>query len=174
MKKLFITGLFLAIVSFASPLSAQETRYKAIMLYQFTKLIGWPTLNSQPEKEFKIGIYGDTRIFKLTQYYCNNKKVGSHPIKVKYFNLAKEIEPVEILYISDSKIKYLPVIVKYFKNSPTLIVTSRAGALKYGSMANFIIVDGFMKVEINKTSALNHKLQISRQLENVAYNVIRP
>ena len=173
MKKGGVTLFILVCLLFSTSVFGQETRFKAIMLYQFTKLVGWPLLNSS-SNDFVIGVYGNKRVYKLTSYYCKGKKVGSRAIKVKYYDLAKEIGKPEILYIAEGKIKYLPVISNYLGNSPTLIVTSRRGAMKYGSVANFVIVNGYMKVELSQTNAFKRKLQISQQLKRAAVRVYNP
>ncbi len=174
MKKGFVVLLLFLALGTLKKTQAQETRFKAIMLYQFTKLVGWPNLVTQPSKAFTIGVYGDSRVYRLTRYYAKGKKVGSHPIIVKYFATAKEISNCEILYISAGKTKYLPVILKRIGDYSTLITTSRMGALRYGAVANFVIVDGYMKVEINRSNALKRKLQISYQLRRAAVNVKKP
>ena len=173
MKKGVITLFIITCLLYSSSVFGQETRFKAIMLYQFTKLVGWPSLNNT-SNDFVIGVYGNKRVYNLTSYYCKGKKVGSRAIKVKYYNLAKEIGKTEILYIAEGKTKYLPIISNYLGNSPTLIVTARRGALKYGSVANFVIVNGYMKVELNQTTALKRKLQISQQLKRAAVKVYNP
>lgn len=173
MKKGAVTLFILASVLYSSSVLGQETRFKAIMLYQFTKLIGWPSLNKSTN-DFVIGVYGNKRVYNLTSYYCKGKKVGSRNIKVKYYDLAKEIGKTEILYIAEGKTKYLPVISNYLGNSPTLIVTSRRGAMKYGSVANFVVVDGYMKVEMSQTNAFKRRLQISPQLKRAAVKVYNP
>lgn len=174
--KRFILLVSFIFASSILALNAQETRFKAIMLYQFTKLVGWPQLEAQnPNQEFVIGIYGDPKVFELTEYYTKGKKVGANTIKVEYYNTVKEINKCQILFVAYSKTQYLPVIIQRVgESSPTLIATSRPGALKYGSIVNFVIDNELMKVEINNTTALKRQLQISYQLQKAAINVIEP
>ncbi len=172
-KKVFLLIVFLLFIKSFS-VNAQEDRFKAIMLYQFTKLVGWPNMQTEnPNTDFIIGIYGDPKVFQLTQYYTKGKKAGASPIKVEYYTTVKDINRCQILYVAYSKTKYLPVIIQRVgQKSPTLITTSRQGALKYGSIANFIIYNELMKVELSTTNAQNRKLQISHQLQKAAIKVI--
>jgi hypothetical protein len=174
-KKFVLIALFFLFLT-SIKLNAQEARFKAIMLYQFTKLVGWPTLQLEdPNTNFVIGIYGDQKLAELTEYYTKGKKVGASPILVEYYATVKDINKCQILYIDYSKTKYLPLIIQRVgERTPTLITTSRPGALNYGAIANFVIQDNLMKVELNTTIALQRQLQISYQLQKAAVKVIEP
>jgi len=62
-------------------------------------------------------------------------------------------------------------MVKKFKSKSTLIVSEKEGAMKDGSIINFIIRNNRQSYELSKTNATKHKLIIGKQLTELAVKV---
>lgn len=167
MKRILI--LIFAIVS-VNICIAQDAKYKAMFIYNFTRQIDWPA--SEKSGDFIICVVNQNEILNYLKTVVNGKMVGTQPITVVGVKSVDEISKCHILYLSfaDSKADKLDALVSKLGNSPSLIVTDRPGSLKHGACINFLMMDDVLKFELNKTAATDRKLQVSSQLEGKAYN----
>lgn len=168
MRKLVIPFLFIFLFLFVSKSEAQEVKFKSLYLYNFTKYVGWP-----PEAktgDFVIGILGSNTIFNMVEQVASGKMVGSQKIIVTKFAKVEELTPCHILFVGYAKANSagMAEVIQKVGSDNTLLVTERDGATKDGAAINFVIRNEEMKFELNKANALNHKLQISSNLEKLA------
>ena len=162
-----ILFLFIAIVSI-NICSAQDAKYKAIFLYNFTREVDWPA--SEKNGDFIICVVNQNEVLNQLKAMTNGKTVGTQPITAVGVKSVDEISKCHILYLSfaDSKADKLEAIVAKLGNSPSLIVADRPGSLKHGACINFQLVEDKLKFELNKAAVTDRKLQLSTQLENRA------
>jgi hypothetical protein len=165
MKRLII--IIFAIVS-VNVCIAQDAKYKAMFIYNFTKQIEWPA--SVKTGDFIICIVNQNDVLNNIKTLTSGRTVGAQPITVVGVKSVDEISKCHILYLSfaDSKSDKLESAIAKLGATPALIVSDRPGALKNGSCINFLIVDDKIKFELNKTAVSERKLQISSQLESAA------
>lgn len=165
-KKILIT--ILIIVSGIASTFAQDAKYKALFIYNFTKHIEWPA--EAKTGDFIIGIVGHSELYNNLSGITTGKKAGSQNIVVKKFKNPDELSDCHILFLGTGQSggsKFEMVMAKTTGKS-TLIVTERAGMAKKGSVINFVVQAGKIKFELNKTNATDHNLTISSYLENLA------
>lgn len=165
MKKIALS-IFLTILMLYSA-SAQETKFKSLMIYQFTRLIGWP--NADANASFKIYVYGDSRVYENLKTYTQNKFVGTRSIEIFQAKEISQIVTPDIVYIGDVKSKDIVKVVQQIgATSSVLVITSAPYALDKGAIINFVTKDDLIQIEINKAAALARSLQISKQIEKSA------
>ena len=164
--KRFLT-LIIAIVSI-NFCQAQDARYKAMFIYNFTKEIEWPA--SEKGGDFVICIVNQNDVLNQIRTLTNGKMVGSSAISIVGVKTIDEISKCHILYLpfADSKADKLASAIAKVGNSSTLILSDRPGALKNGSCINFLLVDDKLKFEISKKAMNERKLQMSVNLINHA------
>lgn len=168
MRKRALQLLLIVFSLFSLSIQGQEVKFKSLYLYNFTKYVGWP-----PEAktgDFVIGILGSNTIFNMVDQIATGKMVGSQKITVVKFNKAEEIANCHILFVGYGRANSsgMAEVMEKVGTNNTLVVSERDGATKDGAAINFVIRNEEMKFELHKLNALNHKLQISSNLEKLA------
>lgn len=145
-----------------------NSRLKALYIYNFTNMVEWP--KETKTGNFNIGVYGETNLISELNKY-SSKSVGSQPIRVSEFKDYNDITACHILFVTREKSDKTAELVKKFKAKSTLIITEKEGAMKDGSIINFIIRNNKQSYELSKTNAGKHKLNIGKQLTDLAVKV---
>lgn len=160
MKKLitFLTVFML----FATLVSAQNEKFKAIFMYNFTKNIEWPA--AYRSGDFVIGVLGNSPITKELQIIAKTKKAGSQRIAVKTYASVNSISRSHIIYIPPGKSKYLPLVLQKTQNQSTLIITDSNGLALQGAGINYIRNGNKTLFEINKNNIASRGLKVSSTL----------
>ncbi len=167
MKRLL--SILIAIVSVGlSTVSAQDAKYKALFIYNFTKQIEWPA--SEKSGDFVICVVNHNELFSQLSSTVAGKKVGNQDIVVKKLKSIDEVTKCHILFLASSvsNASNMESIVNKLGASACLILTERQGALKNGSCINFLIRDDKLKFEMNSDAIASRKLQVSSSLTNLA------
>lgn len=165
MKKLTILFIFTILCTFVS--NAQTDKYKALFIYNFTKHIEWPA--NQKAEDFVILIVDQKSLYDNLASITTGKKVGSQDIVLKHVSTPEEITPCQILVLgtNNSIPKKLSAIAPTV-GANTLVVANGSGAATRGAAINFIIDEGKLKFELNKTETAAKGLKVSSYLENIA------
>ena len=165
MKRILI--LIFAIVS-VKICVAQDARYKALFIVNFTKEIEWPA--SEKNGDFIICVVNQNEVLNQLKTYTASRTVGAQPITTVGVKSIDEVSKCHILYLSfaDSKADKLESVIAKLGTTPSLIVSDRPGSLKNGACINFLIVDDKIRFELNKQAVTDRKLQISSNLEKLA------
>lgn len=170
MKKIII-GVMICIfgqLTFLAKLHGQASvaQAQAVFIYNFTRLIEWPS--DYKSGDFVIGIYNAGDMFSELKSFTNGKTVGSQSISVVKFVSAQTISKCHILFVPYSKTKELSAILGTLAGSKTLIITEKKGGLEEGATINFVIVEDKLKFELKVSNATKLGLKVSQNLENMA------
>jgi hypothetical protein len=162
MKSRFLFSLLVSICLFGSPpsLKAQDERFKAIFIYNFTKYINWPVTQG----DFIINVLGNDGIIKEIGAIAAKKTVGSSKIDIVQVLSPAEINNCQILFITSSKMDLLSEVIPIAKRNNILVVTEKTNACKGGSCINFLSRDGKLTFEISKINIETCGLQVSVDL----------
>lgn len=162
MKKI----LFLLLATFifkASALNAQDDKFKALFIYNFTKMVEWPA--DQKSGDFVIGIIGNTTI--ASEISGLNKKVVNQPIVVKEISDAGGITDCHILFIGSSSSAQLAGAIAKVGGKPTLVVSDAAGLCSKGSGINFVKSDSGIDYEYNLANITKQGLNVSLDFKSL-------
>jgi hypothetical protein len=163
MKKILILA---GILLFTCTLTrAQETMFKALFMYNFTKDIGWPASYSQGD--FVIGILGNSPIKAELEKIAAKKTVGGQKIVVKEFSSPSAIAKCHMLYIPENKSGSLNEVLAKIGNAPTVIVTDKPGLARQGAGINYVKVNGKQKFEINSSKLAERGLKVTSFLTSL-------
>lgn len=159
--------LIIAIVS-VGIVNAQEAKYKAMFMTNFTKMIEWPAgdLNG----DFVICVVNQNEVLNQLKTFTTNKSVGTHPISVVGVKTIEEVSKCNMVYLSfsESKAEKIEALLGKLGGTSALVLTDRPGSLKNGSCINFLLVDDKLRFEINESAISERKLQVSTQLRQQA------
>jgi len=158
---LFLLGLIKITV-------AQDDKYKALFIYNFTKHIEWPAADKSDD--FVIGVVNSNGIYDKMVEICTGKKVGNQDIVIQKFKSTDEVTKCHILFVAQSSSggSNFETILAKTSGTSTLLVTERPGLAKKGSIINFVVQDEKLKFELNKSALAKNNLKVSSYLENLA------
>ncbi len=172
---LFLAVCFLA--SLAGAVNAQapsnvELQIKAAYLLKFGNYIEWPSETfAGSDKSFRIGIIGADELADELAQMVVGRSVNGRPITVRKLRATESTSDMHLLYIGYPSGSRLTDLLTQLQGRPTLVVTDSQEALTYGSMINFVMVDGRLRFEVAPKNAARGKIDISARLLATAYKV---
>jgi hypothetical protein len=166
-KLLFSLLVSVCLSGAPASLKAQDERFKAIFIYNFTKYINWPGSHS----EFVITVLGNDGVTNEIGEIATKKTVGNAKIDIIKILSPSEIKNCQILFISSSKMDLLSEVIQIAKKNNILVITEKANACKGGSGINFLSRDGKLTFEISKSNIETCGLQVSDDLLKLGISV---
>ena len=165
MKKGIIT--LLLIIGVFVQVSAQKN-YKnyTYFLYTIAKNVQWPTSNNN--KEFVIGVYGESELIPHLNEMASSKRINGKQIKVVKVNSASEIKDFNMLFVPEAKSNELFRFLGKVTSNSTLVITEKPGMGRKGSGVNFITQSGKLEFELNVAALKSANLKISSDLVRFA------
>jgi hypothetical protein len=145
---------------------AQDEKFKAIFVYNYTKYIKWPTIGN----EFVIQVLGSGAIANEIEQISMKKTVGNAAIKTVRVGSVSEITTCQILFIAAGKTSMLPEIAELAKRMHILIITEKPNACQNGSGINFVTQNGKLGFEISKANIESCGLIVSSELLKMGMN----
>ena len=142
---------------------------KASYLYNFSKLIDWPT--EHKTGNFVISVMGGGNLHQELVKRYNDKQVGSQQIEIRKIAKTLNISDCHVLYIGSEFSDFLPEVVKALEKRPTLIVSDADQGLAKGAALNFVVDETQLKFELNIKNATNRDLFIGSTIRSLATKV---
>ncbi len=154
---LFIMLSFILISSAFS----QESMFKALYVFNFTKYVDW---NDNTGKNFVICIIGQSDITDNLVRISKTRKVNNRTLEVKTINENGVLSKCDIIYVPKSSSNELDKITAHYKDARTLIITEKNNSLAKGSCINMVSTNGKIGFEISKNNCGAHHFAISEKL----------
>jgi hypothetical protein len=161
MKKFICLMFYLGVLSL-TVIQAQNEKFKALFMYNFTKYIEWPA--SQRTGAFIIGVLGNSSMTVELNTIAGKQRVGSQNIVIKTFNSVNDIEDCNILYLPPSKSSLIGEVVNKITGKPILIISDKNGLAAQGACINYVMDGDKLKYEVNKGSIEKRGLTVSSAL----------
>jgi hypothetical protein len=165
--KLALIAAVMAVGTFAK---AQEARpmheVYSMMVFNFVKYVQWPT--NDENKEFVIGVMGNSEIFNTLNSWYGGKAKGTKTYVIKKFSNASEMSDCQVVFIDRSKSGEFEAVNNKVKGKGTLVVTDRSGLGSKGSCINFKTVDEKLKFELNQHAIEASNLKVASALTSMA------
>ena len=161
----------LSVLLFAShfALSAQPApdrgyQLKAIFLYNFTQFVEWPANSfASPQSPMVIGVLGADPFGNYLEETIAGEKINGHPLQIKYFKDANEINGCQVLFINLPESKRQQAVEK-LKGKKILTVSDDPDFMKRGGMIRFFTKEGKIKLQVNLEAAKTESLVLSSKL----------
>ncbi len=157
-------GTILIIVLTLSSLisKAQDEKFKALFIYNFTKYIEWP--QEKRSGDFVIGVYGNNPIAKELEIIAQKKMVGSQKLIIKQVDGVSACMGCHILYIPENKSSIVETIMNSISQQGIVLITDKTGFAKSYSGINFVNINGKQQFEINKKHIENQGATVNSGL----------
>ena len=151
---------------------SSEYLIKAGFIYNFAKLVEWPTTAfPQPDSPIVIGILGDDPFGLTLDRIVTDKKINGRGITVKRLKWGRDLKDLKdcnILFISSSEKEHLDSVVDAMKWLPILTIGDAPGFARRGGIINFTLEDNKVRFEVNVEAAKHADLTISSRLLTLA------
>jgi len=146
---------------------APEHLLKAGFIEKFTHFVDWPASVQGGENAMKIAILGKSRIEPaLREIFTKTKNPDVSIINI---TSVLEIEDCKILFISNTVTpEMLDKVLQYTKGKPVMTISDTKGYCHKGVLLNMIVVDDYVRYEINKGVLDVSGLKMSSLLLNSA------
>ncbi len=160
MKRLVI--MLMGILLLHSMASAQDDKFKALFVYNFTKKMEWP--KNRQIGDFIIGVVGNSPIINELKAFTHNKTVGAQAIVIEEILTSGEYAKYNIIYVPAKASSQVETIKEQVKGKGVLVVTDKQGLAHTMSDINFVKIDGQQKFEINANHLKEQGLIATRDL----------
>lgn len=142
-----------------------ENQVQAVFLFNFSRFVEWPAQAfAAPTDPFVIGIVGSDPFGARLDEAVRNEQINGHPLTVRRFRSAAEIENCQILFIDRSEIGRLGQVLNALDHRNTLTVSQADGAAQRGVMIQFATENSRIRLRINVDAARAAGLTISSKL----------
>ncbi|WP_206668722.1 YfiR family protein [Lacisediminimonas profundi] len=147
-----------------------ERLVKTAYLFHFSGLVEWPDGSfASPDSPLRVGIMGADDIADELVRMIASRQLQGRPIIVSKLKPSAPRSMVHMLFIGDSLREQLPDILDAVKGQPVLTITQTENALAFGSMINFLSIDGSLRFEISQQAPAQARLTISSRLLSVSH-----
>jgi YfiR/HmsC-like len=161
MKKLLILLFYLGFIGLHTA-DAQNEKFKALFMYNFTKYIEWPA--NLRQGDFVIDVLGNPALALELQTIASKLKVGTQNIVIKAVSSIDEIDNCHVLYISSGKSGQLGNALAKLNGKNALIITDKEGLALQGAGINYIMDGDKLRYEINRGNIEKKGLVVSNSL----------
>ena len=155
------------------PASTQRTTaeadIKAAFLFNFTKLVDWPTV--APAGPFQICTLADGTFDALLARTLTGESTGGRPIQQTTPDSPDVARTCHILFISRRADGNASRWIAAVRGQPVLVVAESPGAEQAGAHITFVVEDNRVKFDVNDDAAARAGLTISSKLLRVARHV---
>lgn len=173
MKKLIylLAPFFLILLSFSKSYSQTDHRVQSVFLYNFTRLVAWPT--DYQTGDFVVGVLGDSPMVKEVEDMAATKRAGNQPILARKFNSPNDITRCHILYIPAGQSRRIEEAISALQNQniKALVVTDTRNGTRNGATVNFVVLDGRQRFEISQANARNMGLTLGGEMSRLGIAV---
>jgi YfiR/HmsC-like len=151
---------------------SSEYLIKAGFIYNFAKLVEWPTSSfAQPDSPIVIGILGEDPFGTTLDRIVADKKINGRGFAVKRLKWSKDFKDLKdcnILFVSASEKEHIDSVVDAMKWLPILTIGDAPGFARRGGIMNFTLEDNKVRFEVNVEAAKHADLTISSRLLTLA------
>lgn len=170
---LFFIVIFLADPpSVAQSVHPTESQVKAAYLYNFGKFVRWQADRVPNSGLLEICILGKDPFGAVLDSTIAGESIDGRNITVKRITKVQEAASCSVLFISVSEAGKLPPILAAAQRFNALTVGDLPHFVDQGGMIGFVMQEGRIRFEVNRTAAEESHLLLSSELLKIATKVI--
>ena len=162
----FWAGLILVWFTCAYGESLNESTAKIQFLHYVAQYAIWPKeVLSPQDKQFVLGILGESPFGNALENYFKGKTVKTREFVIRYFKTIEEVKACHMLFISSSEKENFGFILKELETTSILTISDTEGFIqKNGMLFMFITgkseITGGLGWDINPAAMKKARLQI--------------
>jgi uncharacterized protein DUF4154 len=156
-------------VSIAEEPSLTKYQIEALFLFNFAKYVDWPAgAFTNAAAPIVIGVMGTDPFGDNLQHTIEGKAVNGRPFVIKHLTSDSDVSGCQILFVRDLEPSREDEILDKARALPVLTVAEAQPSTRNGSIINFVLKSGNVRLEINLAAAKKAGLTISSRLLAVA------
>lgn len=168
---LLLAGVQLAAHGQAAGAAPRESAVKAAFLYKFASFVDWPAGSfATPQEALVIGVLGDAAVAEDLTLLAAGRSVEGRPVQIRAFRDGEAPAGVHVLFVGTMRPARLRELLAALPG-PVLVVTQQEGALRSGSVINFVAEGARVRFSVSLPSAEARGLRLSARLLAVAQEV---
>jgi hypothetical protein len=149
-----------------------ERAVKAASIYRFLPYIEWPpSAFARPDGPLVIGVAGADELAEELGRVTTGRAIDGKSVQVRKLRPGDPVSGLQVLFIGRSQADAQAQLLRTVQAQPVLTITDTEGALAWGSMINFRLVDGRVRFEVSLGAAEKGGLKISSRMLQVALAV---
>jgi len=168
-KKLFIKNqymrkfsLLMLCLLLCLGIKAQDEKFKALFMYNFTKYIEYPA--SKQAGNFVIAVVGDSPIINELQTIAERKTVGPQKIEVKKVSATDDVAKCHIVFVPEGNSGSAADIAAKIAGKGVVLITDKPGLGKSVSGINYVTNAGKQSFEVNQSHLKQHGVNVASAL----------
>lgn len=164
---LLLTLLALAPAAPALAQADQLAKHKALLTLSFIRYMSWS--DAARQGDFVIGVLKDRDLEAQLKQLSAGKKFGLQNVVILGFKNLEELRDCQIIYVSHNisfSRNIQAILDKVGKD--TLVMSEEEGAVRKGSMVNFVIREDKLRFELSKKNAKLSNIGFASKLTEMA------
>ncbi len=146
-----------------------EYKIKAGYLYNFSKFVDWPVYKkSEKNQTLNICLLGDDHFGSILDPIQKKKSKGRRIRLFRFKQMQSEVRQCQILFIADNEPEQAEQIISGLNGISLLTVGDTQRFAASGGMVGFVIINGKVRLQINRAAVEKAGLNISAKLLEVA------
>lgn len=154
--------VILGLLALSATTRAQDEKFKALFMYNFTKYIEWP--QAKQSGDFVIGVIGNSAIVDELNVIAQKKTVGAQTIKVKQVSSTEDLTKMHIVFVAEGNSSEASAIAGKVKGKGVVLITDKAGFAQSTSGINYISKNGKPNFEVSSKHLDEEGVKVSSQL----------
>lgn len=154
------------------PGDSEEYKVKGAILFLFAKFVQFPA-NSFNSNNIVIGVLGEYPFENFLDELSANHSIKNRKFTLKRYHSVSEIENCQILFISESEEGKISQVISKIARMPILTVSDMNNFCQKGGIVRLLIVNNYLKFEVNLDAAQKAGLNIGSQMLNSALSIYK-
>jgi hypothetical protein len=153
--KVFIGFIILIVAINKNDVYAQESKFQAIYMYNFTKYMNWP------DQQITIGVMGNSAV--LTEL---NDIARRNPGKLKVIKITgnEGVNTCNMIFLPEDQNENFDLIQNKIGSAAILLIVEDGALIQKGAEIAFYTENGKLKFALNKAALDASKIQVSSSL----------
>jgi YfiR/HmsC-like len=165
---LFATALGVAASASAQDLSSAETSeylIKAGYIYNFAKLVEWPSAAARKGQPIVIGVLGNDGFASVLDRTVNGKRIDDRPLLVKRIK-SKHVKDCgcQMLFVAAAESAHADDVIQSQGAAPVLTIAEAPDFASRGGIIALVLQDSRVRFIVNVQAAAQAGLSISSRL----------
>jgi hypothetical protein len=151
----------------AQPVAGAD-QVKAAYVLNFARFIEWPVDVLPPTSPLHLVVIGDDPVAGALDSVPRERLANGHPMQFRHLQWNDVLAPCDIVYISASEKPHLAAILLQLRNRSVLTVSDIDHFALRGGIIELRMVGNRVRFDINTSTAIRARLEVSAKLLRVA------
>ncbi len=164
-KAVLISLILISLFNLNAKAQTQVEDAYALFIYNIAKYSSWPV----ESQDFVIGVMGNNAVANALGNLSKSKKINGKQMIVETYSATEKIKTPNILFVGDSKSRFLKLIFEKTAGQPIMIITEKNKTSLSDVCVSFNVDSGNrLKFLVNDGALTQRKLKMAQSLKKMA------